>query len=73
VGGIGGELRRFAEAVREQGYTAVSLDDVAYLAHHALHEEAVRERIAGFRKRFEPLIRMLREEFGLEVYLTSVK
>lgn len=69
--GIGGELRRFAEAVREQGYTAVSLDDVAHLAHHALHEEAVRERIAGFRKRFEPLIRMLREEFGLDVYLTS--
>lgn len=69
--GIGGDLRRFAGEVRAQGYTAVSLDDVAHLAHHALHEEAVRERIAGFRKRFEPWIRMLREEFGLDVYLTS--
>ncbi len=69
--GIGVELRRFAGAAREQGYTAVSLDDVGHLAHHALHEEAVRERIAGFRNRFEPLIRMLGEEYGLEVYITS--
>jgi hypothetical protein len=69
--GVGGELRRFAGEVRAQGYTAVSLDDVAHLAHHAWHEAAVRERIAGFRRRFEPFIRMLREEFGLDVYLTS--
>lgn len=69
--GIGEELRRFAGEVKAQGYTAVSLDDVAHLAHHGLHEEDVRERIARFRRRFEPFIRMLREDHGLDVYLTS--
>jgi len=69
--GIGEELGRFAAGVKAQGYTAVSLDDVAHLAHHVLHEEGTRQRIAGFRARFEPWIRMLVEEYGLEVYLTS--
>jgi hypothetical protein len=36
---VGEELRRFAGEVRAQGYTAVSLDDVAHLAHHVLHED----------------------------------
>lgn len=68
---IGREMRCFAEGVKRQGYTAVSLDDVGHLAHHPLHEEEVRGRVARLREKMLPIIRMLAGEFGLEVYLTS--
>lgn len=65
------DLRKFAGAVKQQGYTAVSLDDVAHLARHPLHEPEVAERVRTFRERMVPMIRFLRNEYGLDVYLTS--
>lgn len=65
------ELRSFARQVSDQGYNAVTLDDVAHLARHPLHEQEVERTIDSLRPRFERFIRMLHEEFGLQVYLTS--
>lgn len=65
------ELRSFAGQVAAQGYNAVTLDDVAHLARHPLHEEDVAARIGRLRHRFGGFIRMLHEEYGLRVYLTS--
>ncbi|NQX02948.1 hypothetical protein HQ447_20000 [bacterium] len=68
---IEGELRVFAHKVSAQGYNAVTLDDLAHLAPHPLHEPEVAAQIAGWRARFRKFIAMLHGEFGLRVYLTS--
>jgi hypothetical protein len=47
----------------------VSLDDVAHLAHHDLHEPAARVEIARLRDDFRPLFALLRAR-GLAVYVT---
>jgi hypothetical protein len=65
------DLRVFAEQVVRLGYNAVTLDDLAHLAPHPLHEPEVASRIAFLRDRFSNIFRMLRGEFGLRVYLTS--
>ena len=65
------ELRDFASKVAEQGYNAVTLDDLAHLAAHPLHEPEVAERIAMLRGKFSRFFDMLHGEFGLRVYLTS--
>jgi hypothetical protein len=65
------ELRVFARRVLAQGYNAVTLDDLAHLAAHPLHEPEVAARIANFRERFGRIFDMLDGEFGLRVYLTS--
>ena len=65
------ELRQFADAVAAQGYNAVSLDDLAHLAAHPLHEPELARRIAGFRSRFIRFFDLLRDDYGLRVYLTS--
>lgn len=69
--GIEAELRDFARDVSAQGYNAVSLDDLAHLAPHPLHEAEVAARIADLRIKFARFIGMLSGEFGLRVYLTS--
>lgn len=65
------ELRDFARQVSAQGYNAVTLDDLAHLAHHPLHEPDVADRIAFLRKKFTRFFNMLHGEFGLRVFLTS--
>ena len=65
------DLREFARQVCRQGYNAVSLDDLAHLAPHPLHEPDVAARISGFRWRFRAFFDMLAGDFGLGVYLTS--
>jgi hypothetical protein len=65
------ELRVFAERVARLGYNAVTLDDLAHLAPHALHEPEVAASIAFLRDRFSNISRMLHGELGLRVYLTS--
>ncbi|MDX1679634.1 MAG: hypothetical protein R3242_02785 [Akkermansiaceae bacterium] len=65
------DLRHFAKQVVAQGYNAVSLDDLAHLTHHPLHEPSIRDRIEGFRKHFSEFFNLLQEEFGLRIYLTS--
>jgi hypothetical protein len=68
---IGNELRDFARQVSAQGYNAVTLDDLAHLAPHPLHEPEVAERIDFLRGKFSGFFDMLHGEFGLRVYLTT--
>ena len=68
---IENELRELAGKVLEQGYNAVTLDDLAHLAPHPLHEPEVAERIAFLRGKFERFFDMLHGEFGLKIYLTT--
>lgn len=68
---IENELRNFARQVSAQGYNAVTLDDLAHLAPHPLHEPEVAERIHFLRGKFAGFFDMLHGEFGLRVYLTT--
>ncbi|MES2660503.1 MAG: hypothetical protein V4689_17895 [Verrucomicrobiota bacterium] len=65
------DLRKFAREVSAQGYNAVTLDDLAHLAHHPLHEPEVAAEIALFREKFRRLFDILHQEFGLKIYLTT--
>lgn len=65
------ELREFTRQISAQGYNAVTLDDLAHLAPHPLHEPEVADRIAFLREKFTRFFDMLHGEFGLRVYLTS--
>ena len=69
--GIEADIRHFAREVSGLGYNAVTLDDLAHLATHPLHEPEIAADIAFFRKRFAHIFDILREEFALEVFLTS--
>ncbi len=64
------DLRRFAGEVAALGFNAVTLDDLAHLAPHPLHEPEVAARIAVFREEFAALFDIVREA-GLEIFLTS--
>lgn len=68
---IENELREFASQVSAQGYNAVTLDDLAHLAPHPLHEPEVADRIAFLRGKFVRFFDMLHAEFGLKIYLTT--
>lgn len=65
------EMRDFAGEITAQGYNAVSLDDLAHLAPHPLHEPEIAQRISILRERFTGIFDILRGEFGLRVFLTS--
>jgi hypothetical protein len=65
------ELRTFAREVSAQGYNSVTLDDLAHLAPHPLHEPEVASQIAIFREKFGRLFHILHQEFGLKIYLTT--
>ncbi len=65
------DLRKLAGDVLAQGYNAVTLDDLAHLAPHPLHEPDVVLQIAIFRKKFRRLFDMLRDDFDLKIYLTT--
>jgi hypothetical protein len=64
-------MRHFAREVMALGYTAVTLDDLAHLAPHPLHEPEIRHRILALRERFRRVFDLLHREFGLKVFLTS--
>ena len=68
---IESDMRQFAREVTALGYNAVTLDDLAHLVPHALHEPEVRERIFALRLRFGHLFDLLRDEFSLRIFLTS--
>ncbi len=68
---IEADLREFARQVTAQGYNAVTLDDLAHLAPHPLHEPEVAARISAFRENFQKLFDLLRDEFQLKIYLTT--
>jgi hypothetical protein len=65
------DMREFATEVRQLGYNAVTLDDLAHLAPHPLHEPETAAKIAFYRKQFTSLFNLLTEEFGLKIFLTS--
>lgn len=65
------DMRRFGDEVTRIGCNAVTLDDLAHLAPHALHEVEVAERIAVFREEFHVLFDLLRDGFGLKIHLTT--
>jgi hypothetical protein len=67
---IRSDLRHFAGEVSAMGYNAVTLDDLAHLTPHPLHEPEVARRIEVFREEFAACFRIL-DEFGLKIYLTS--
>jgi hypothetical protein len=67
---IRADLRGFTERVAAAGFTAVTLDDLAHLAAHPLHEPEIAARIAVFREEFAVLFGIVAEA-GLEIYLTS--
>jgi hypothetical protein len=64
------DLQRFATQVAAEGFTAVTLDDLAHLATHPLHEPEIGERIRVFREEFAVLFSILTAA-GLEIFLTS--
>jgi len=68
---IAHDLRRFAGEIKQLGYNAVTLDDLAHLAPHPLHEPEVRDLIAVFREEFRVLFDLLKNEFGLGIFLTT--
>ncbi|QTN31759.1 hypothetical protein HZ994_05275 [Akkermansiaceae bacterium] len=65
------DMRHLAREVCALGYNAVTLDDLAHLAPHPLHEPGIAADIAFFREQFAALFEILTEEFNLAVYLTS--
>lgn len=68
---IAADLRHFAAEVTALGYNAVTLDDLAHLALHPLHEPELKERIRILREEFTPLLDLLKNEFSLKIFLTS--
>ena len=64
------DMRRFTREVAAAGYNAVTLDDLAHLAPHPLHETETAERIAAFREEFTTIFGIVREA-GLQIYVTS--
>jgi hypothetical protein len=68
---IESDLRKFASEVCTQGYNAVTLDDLAHLAPHPLHEPEVAAEIGLFREKFRRFFDILHAEFGLQIYLTT--
>ncbi len=65
------DLRKLATQVTAQGYNAVTLDDLAHLATHPLHEPEIATHISKFRENFGRLFAMLHHEFGLKIFLTT--
>jgi hypothetical protein len=63
-------MRTFTREAAAAGYNAVTLDDLAHLAPHPLHEPETAARIAVFREEFRKIFRIVRE-VGLEIYVTS--
>ena len=68
---VGEELRRFANEAVAQGYNAVTLDDLAHLAPHPLHEVEVARRIDRLRGDFATWFDLLRGECCMKIFLTS--
>jgi hypothetical protein len=64
------EFLGFLQEVRALGYTAITLDDLAHLARHPLHEAEVASQIQNLRAEFFRLFELAREQ-GLKIFLTT--
>lgn len=65
------DLRSFGAQVSAQGYDAVTLDDLAHLAPHPLHEPEIAASIAHFREKFTRFFEILHDEYRLKIFLTT--
>ena len=65
------DMRHFAREVSALGYNAVTLDDLAHLAPHPLHEPEIAADIAFYRGQFRTIFDILTDEFNLAIFLTS--
>jgi hypothetical protein len=63
------DLTEFAERVSQQGYNAVSLDDVTHLVPHLWYEPELNARIEVLREEYLALFEILSAR-GLAIYLT---
>ena len=63
------DLNEFAHNVSEQGYNAVSLDDVNHLVKHPWYSPELNIRIEVLREEYRSLFQIL-QSHGLAVYLT---
>ena len=63
------DLNEFAHHVSQQGYNAVSLDDVNHLVTHPWYEPKLNARIEVLQEEYRSLFQILRTH-GLAVYLT---
>lgn len=68
---IHADLRHLAHEITTLGYNAITLDDLAHLATHPLHEPEIAANIAFFRKQFTTIFDTLTSEYGLKIFLTS--
>ncbi len=66
---IRADVWKFCKESSALGYNAVTLDDVAHLYHHPLHEEELRLRIAFLRDQFRQIFRIVIES-KMQVFLT---
>ena len=64
------DMQVFASKVVQQGFDAVTLDDLAHLVVHPGYEPEVRSRTGFFAKQFHALVEILRTA-GLMVFVTS--
>lgn len=69
--GIHEDMHHFAQEITGLGYNAVTLDDLAHLATHPLHEPETAARIAFFREKFQSIFELLHNEFHLKIFLTT--
>ena len=67
---IRSNFQRFAQKVRDLGFNAVTLDDVAHLVPHPEYEPELRERTAFFAEQFHIVMDLLRG-YGFKVFVTS--
>lgn len=65
------DMRRFVGKTSALGYNTVTLDDLAHLAKHPLHEPHIAENIGVFREEFAKLFDLIRSEGGMKILLTS--
>lgn len=63
------DLTEFAERVSQQGFNAVSLDDVNHLVTHPWYEPALNKRIEVIQEEYRALFKILRS-CHLAIYLT---
>lgn len=65
------DLHHLAREIIALGYNAVTLDDLAHLATHPLHETDIAADIAIFRKKFQSLFEILHHQYQLQIFLTT--
>jgi len=63
------DMSTFVERVSIDGFTAVSLDDVAHLADHEAYDPAIRSQIRQYGHEFHKVFSIVKEE-GLDLFLT---